>query len=208
MEQPSRPLQPERPGGPSISIGTGWLLPAALVTFIVATGYLPAHGEGAPAPDALLALAAALYVAGLAIVAPRAVRALVLRLAGEPVRLVLLGTTGDELSDPRIAARWRLLAILSGALVALLTLLASVAFGSASASETYRHAIAMVAANVALLVVLGSVVPAPPYVGWSLLLTILDGIGVARTSRARRAAPRPPGLGGRVSRGMGRTGGT
>ncbi len=184
----------ERMAGPSVSVGHGWLMPAALVTFFLATAYLPAHEPGAPGIDALIALLAALYAAGLGVAAPRLARAVVLRLVGQPIRVVLLGATGDELSDAQIAARWRLAAIAAGGVAALVALSIATALVVASPTESYRHAIAVASANVALLVGIGTVAPAPPFVGWSLVLAILDGLGVARATRTPRAAALARGI--------------
>ncbi len=188
MDNPSVPSRPGQPDPAAITLGTGWLMPAAIVTFVLATGYLPAHAKGAPGFGALLALVATLYAAGLVIAAPRLARSAILRLAGRPFRVVLLGAGDDALTDPGVAGRWRLLAIATGGAVSLLVLLAALRLASVVSVDAYPHALAAVAASVALLSALGTLVPAPPFVGWSLLLTVLDLTGATPRARIRRAA--------------------
>ena len=188
MEQQAVPPPAGLPASAAISLGSGWLMPAALVTFLLATVYLPAHQDGASGIAGIVALAAALYAAGLVIAAPRLARSAVLRLAGRRFRVVLIGIGEDELGDPSIAGRWRMLAIAAGATVSLLTVVAALLLASRAPASAYPHAVAAVAANVALFSALGTLVPAPPFVGWSLVLTVLDLAGTPRAARLRRAA--------------------
>ncbi len=175
-------------GGPSISVGSGWIAPAALVAIIVATAYLPAHQQGPFGVATVIALMATLYSVAVIVALPRLLRALVLRLAGRPFHVVLLGATGEELDDPGTPARWRMTAILAGTVAAVLAALASLWLAVGAPPDGYGHAIAVVSADTATLVALGTLVPAPPFVGWSLVLAVVDAAGVPRASRAKRAA--------------------
>ena len=188
MEHPALPAQTGHAGSRAVSLGNGWLMPAALIAFLLAAVYLPAHRDSAPGVSGLIALIAALYAAGMVIAAPRLARGAVLRIAGQPFRVVLLGGGEDEIGDPGVPGRLRLLAIAVGASVSLVLFVAGLQLASRAAVGSYPHAVATVAANVALISALGTLVPSPPFVGWSLALTVLDMAGTPRATRIRTAA--------------------
>lgn len=181
MQSQAPTVQPAR----TLTLGRGWLLPASLVALILAGSYLPAHGV-----VGLLDIAAATIVAlGLiaaSLAAPRWIRGVVMAHSGA---LPLLGSEPVGYAEPAASARRRIVAVTLGAAVSAAGTAAFAMLLVASDPVTAGHAVMVIAlyANVALL--LSNVTPVPPWAGWTLLLALFDGRGVAAEDRVDRAVP-------------------
>jgi YHS domain-containing protein len=181
MQTPAPTLRPPR----TLTLGRGWLLPAGLVALILAGSYLPAHGVAG-----LLNIAAATIVAlGLvaaSLAAPRWIRGVV---TGRSGSLPLLGSEPLGYVEPTATARRRVVAVALGAAVSAAGTAAFAMLLVTTDPVTAAHAVMVIAlyANVALL--LSNVTPVPPWLGWQLLLALVDARGVAAEDRVDRAVP-------------------
>lgn len=177
-----------RPASPLVELGVGWIAPALLVALLVWLTYLPSHAQGAGAVDRLSATVAALFVLGLSIALVRFARGALLRAAGSTEPIALLGSGSDALLDARIAARWRLLAIAGGAIVATGAAAGAAVLGETVGPTSYAHALASLALIANLALAGGVLIPAPAFTGWALVLAAVDARGATPEVRVRRAS--------------------
>lgn len=171
----------------TLALGAGWVLPAAVVALVVLLIYLPAHHASLGPGDGLVAGLGALYVIGLSVVLPRLVRGGILRAAGSREPIVLLGGGADPLVTAAIRPRWRLVAIAAGALVSTAAALGSAALVGVAEDATYAHALVSLALGANVVVAVAAAVPIPGFIGWALLLALVDAAGVRADQRIRRA---------------------
>lgn len=173
-----------------LTLGRGWLLPASLVALILAGSYLPAHGV-VGLLNIAAATVAALGLIAASLAAPRWIRGVVMARNGS---LRLLGSEPPWLLEPKASARRRIVAVALGAAVSAAGTATFATLLVASDPVTAGHAVIVIAlyANVALL--LSNVIPLPPWPGWTLLLALLDGRGVAAEDRVDRAVPLARGV--------------
>lgn len=193
MDTPSVPGDGRPSAAGLVAVGPGWVGPAVFVALMLSLVYLPSHHASPRAVDGLVAAVAALYVVGLSVALVRLARGALMRVAGSPRPIVVLGQGPDTIADPRIPAGWRLAAVLAGTLVAAVGAGVSGWLGMQADDATYAHALANLglAANLALA---GAIlVPAPGFAGWALLVAIVDMAGtpidarIPRTARLARA---------------------
>jgi hypothetical protein len=171
-----------------VTLGSGWLWPAAFVAMLVALVYMPGHSPGSAGSDDLLATIAVLYVIGLSIASVRLVRGMIVRAGGSHEPIVLLGSGPDPLVSEAMRPRWRLAAVAAGVLEPIAVAVVVVRFIGAVAPGTSAHAIASIALVANAVIVAGVLVPAPGFPGWALLLGIVDSAGARPDQRVRRAA--------------------
>lgn len=181
------PSQGEQPAGP-VTLGSGWLWPAAFVAMFVALFYVPGHSPASGGSDDLVATIGALYVVGLIVVGVRLLRGTILRAGGSHQPIVLLGRGPDPLTSEAIRPRWRLTAVAAGAIAPVAAALAAWQLAAAADPTTYAHAIASLALSVSAVIAAGALIPAPGFPGWALLLGIVDSTGAPLEQRVRRAA--------------------
>ena len=178
------PVHHDSPPG-AVALGRGWLWPATVVTALLALSYLPGHGvrDGL---DLLASTVAALGLLALSVAVPRVVRGLILRDRGP---LVLFGATRASLDRPDRPAGRRLLAIAASVAASALAVWASALLAASLPVERSAHAVSLIVLSVNAWLLLSNLVTAPPLGGWSLLLALLDTLGVPphrRLARARR----------------------
>lgn len=181
-----------RHGAWRLTIGPGWLMPTAIVGFLVGAVYLPAH-HMSPRSEAGVAFLAALYVVGLITIVWRTARGVVVRLGGNTEPIAVLGRGGNALTDPAIPPRWRLAAITASSGLALLIALAALGVAGSVAEPSFPHAIARLAGWTGMGLALAPMVPTPAFPGWPVLVAIVDlrgGIPQDRIWRAARLARR------------------
>lgn len=171
-----------------VALGPGWVAPAAFVALMVSLVYLPSHHASPSAVDGLIAAVAALYVVGLSVALVRLVRGALLRLAGSPDPIVVLGQGPETIVDPRIPARWRLAAVLGGTLVAAIGAGVSGWLGIQANVTTYAHALATLGLGANLALAAAILVPAPSFAGWALILALVDVAGTPIDQRVPRTA--------------------
>jgi hypothetical protein len=154
----------------------------------VALFYVPGHSASGTGVDTLVITVALLYVGGLSLVGPRLVRGVILRAGGSREPIVLLGGGPDALISAAIRPRWRLAAVVLGAIapLAAVVVAAWVALGADPTSNA--HAIASLGLGVNAFIAAGVLVPAPGFAGWALLLGVIDATGARPDQRVRRAA--------------------
>lgn len=180
------PGRHDAPAG-SVTLGRGWLWPAAVATALLTLVYLPAHGlrDGL---DLLASTASALGLLGLSVAVPRAARRLILRDGGP---LVLFGTARASLDRADVAPARRLLAIAASAGISALAVWAAASLAASLPVERGAHAVSLVVLGVNAWLAVSNLVTVPPLAGWSLLLALLDAVGTPahrRLARARRVA--------------------
>lgn len=180
----TRPIRHDAPAG-SVTLGRGWLWPAAVATALLALVYLPGHGlrDGL---DLLASTASALGLLGLSVAVPRAARRLILRDGGP---LVLFGAARASLDRRDVAPARRLLAIAASAGISALAVWAVAILAASLPVERSAHAVSLIVLGVNAWLVVSNLVTAPPAGGWSLLLALLDALGTPahrRLARARR----------------------
>lgn len=181
------PPQGERPTG-WVAFGSGWLWPAVVVSLFVVLLYVPAHHEPTGAMDGLAASVAILYVLGLSLMTPRLLRGIILRAGGSHDAVVLLGRGPNALTAESIRARWRLAAVAASTVASLAATLVAARLTVAANPASYQHAVASLALGVNLAIAAGTLVPAPGFTGWALLLGLVDAVGVRPDRRVGRAA--------------------
>lgn len=177
-----------QPGGATIALGAGWLWRAAFVAVFAWLIYLPAHHESRIPRDTLVGAVGALYVIGLSVVVPRLVRGGILRLGGSRYPIVLLGRGMDPLVTMAMPPRWRLAAIGAGALVSTASALGAAALAGMADPATDVHALVVLALGVNVAITAAIVVPIPGFIGWALLLAIVDATRSPADQRIRRTA--------------------
>jgi hypothetical protein len=180
MQSAAPTLRPPR----TLTLGRGWLFPAAVLALILSSSYLPAHGVvGLPAIAAGTIAALGLIAASLA--APRLIRGSVLARSGA---VALIGSEPAWEGEPAASARRRIAAVVLGAGLSAAGIAAFATLTFASDPATVRHAVMTVGlyANVALL--LSNVIPVPPWPGWMLLVALIDRDGAPIDHRVNRAA--------------------
>ncbi|MBI3747308.1 MAG: hypothetical protein HY262_00440 [Chloroflexi bacterium] len=187
MNPTAAPSHSEQPGGP-ITVGSGWLWPAAVVAIYVALFYVPGHSPASGGSEDLVATIGALYVVALSVVGVRLLRGVILRAGGGHEAIVLLGRGPDPLTSGTIQPRWRLTAVAAGLLAPGAAAVAAWQLAAAADPTTYAHAIASLALSVNVVIAAGTLIPAPGFPGWALLLGIVDSAGVPPGLRVRRAA--------------------
>ena len=187
MNTTAAPSQGEQPAGP-ITLGSGWLWPAAFVAIFVALFYVPGHNPSSAGSDNLVATIAGLYVVGLSVVGVRLLRGIILRAGGSREPIVLLGRGPDPLISEVIRPSWRLAAVGVGAVASVAAGLGAAQLAAAAEATTYNHAIASLALSVNAVIAAGALIPAPGFAGWALLLGIVDSTGAPPDQRVRRAA--------------------
>ena len=168
-----------------MSLGRGWLWPAAVAIALLALSYLPAHGVRGGL-DLLASTAAAIGLLALSVAGPRVVRRQVLR---DRHPLVLLGAGTTSLDRPDRPAGRRLLAIAAAASVSALAVWATALLASSLPAERSAHAISLIVLSANAWLLLSNFITAPPLGGWSMLLALLDAAGTPahrRLARARR----------------------
>lgn len=171
-----------------VTLGSGWQVPAAIVTVIVVLLYLPAHGGSTGSLDGLMAAIAGLYVVGLSVAGTRLVRGLILRAGGAREPIALLGRGPDVLASAAIRPAWRLAGLGAGIVAPLAAVVLAMASAGAAAPDSYPHAVASLALAVNAVIAAGAVIPAPGYSGWALLLALVDAAGATADTRVARAA--------------------
>ena len=188
MNSPSLAGRKERSSTGLVTVGPGWFGSAVVAALLVSLIYLPSHNANASAVDGLIAAVAALYVIGLSVSLVRIVRGALLRLAGSPEPIVVLGRGPETIVDARIPAKWRLAAVLTGTLVAALGTGGSAWLGLQANAATYPHALATLGLGVNFAVAASILVPAPGFTGWALILALVDAAGTPFDQRIPRAA--------------------
>ena len=188
MNSPSLASDGRRSATGLVAVGPGWVGPAAVVALMVSLVYLPSHHASPSAVDGLMAAVAALYVVGLSVSLVRLVRGALLRLAGSPDPIVVLGQGPETIADPRIPASWRLAAVLAGTLAAAIGAGVSGWLGIQANATTYAHALANLGLGANLALAAAILVPAPGFAGWALLLASVDLAGAPVDQRIRRTA--------------------
>jgi hypothetical protein len=181
------PPQGERPTG-WVAFGSGWVGPAVVVSMFVVLLYVPAHNPSTSGIDGLIAAMAILYVLGLSLTTPRLLRGVILRFGGSHDPIVLLGRGPDALTAESIRARWRLAAVAVSTVTSLAATFVAARLTVTADPASYQHAVASLALGVNLAIAAGSLVPAPGFTGWALLLGLLDASGVKPDRRVGRAA--------------------
>jgi hypothetical protein len=171
-----------------VTLGSGWLWPAAFVTASVALIYLPGHNPSSTGGDGLVATIAALYVIGLTVVGVRVVRGIILRAGGSREPITLLGRGPDPLISTAIRPRVRLVAVAAGAVAPVLAALITYRLAGLTDPTTNAHAIAGLALSANAVIAAGILIPAPGFTGWALLLAIVDAAGTRSDQRVRQAA--------------------
>ena len=177
-----------RPVTATLSLGSGWVWPAVLLTLFVSLVYLPAHHQSVGAGESFIAAIGGLYVIGLSVVLPRLVRGGILRLTGRRDPIVLLGRGSDPLVSAAVRPRWRLAAVGGGLLMSTAVALGSGVLVGVSDPATYAHALTGLALGVNVALAAATVVPVPGFAGWALLLALVDAAGIGADQRIRRAA--------------------
>ena len=190
MNSPSVAGREEPSSSGLVTVGPGWAGSAVVAALMVSLIYLPSHNANANASavDGLIAAVAALYVIGLSVSLVRLVRGALLRLAGSPEPIVVLGRGPETIVDARIPASWRLAAVLTGTLVAALGTVGSAWLGLQANAATYAHALATLGLGVNFAVAASILVPAPGFMGWALMLALVDAAGTPFDQRIPRAA--------------------
>jgi hypothetical protein len=181
MQSAAPTLRPPR----TLTLGRGWLFPAAVLVLILSSSYLPAHGVvGLPA--IALGTIAALGLIAASLAAPRLVRGV---LTGRSGTLPLIGSEPELDAETPASARRRIAAVALGAAVSVAGTAVFAMLTLASDPTTIHHAVMTIGlyANVALL--LSNVIPVPPWAGWMLLLALIDKSGVPPDDRIDRAVP-------------------
>jgi hypothetical protein len=171
-----------------IAFGRGWWWPATFLGAFLVLIYLPTHHSGAGGVGGLVASVAALYALGLSVALPRLVRGSVLRRGGSRDPIVLLGRGADPFLSIGIRPRWRIAAIGVGMAVSLTGAIVSALLLDTADSTTYTHAVATLALGVNVALVAGAFVLAPGFLGWTLLLSLVDAAGSEPDQRVRIAA--------------------
>ena len=187
MNPTAAPPQREQPAG-LITLGSGWLWPAAFVAMFIALFYVPGHNPSSSVSDDLVATIAVLYVVGLSVVGVRLLRGIIIRAGGSREPIMLLGGGPDPLISAAIRPRWRLAALVAGAIAPVAAAVAAAQLAAATDPATNAHAIANLALGVNAVIAAGMLVPAPGFLGWALLLGVVDSAGVRPDQRVRRAA--------------------
>lgn len=181
------PQQGDPASGP-VTLGSGWLWPAAFVAAFVAFLYLPGHNPSSTGSDDLVPTIAALYVVGLSVVGVRVVRGIILRAGGSHEPIALLGRGPDPLISTAIRPRVRLVAVAAGAIAPVLAAVITARFAGLADPTTNAHAIAGLALSANAVIAAGVLIPAPGFMGWALLLGIVDAAGARSDQRVRQAA--------------------
>ena len=187
MNTTAAPPQGEHAAG-RVTLGSGWLWPAAFVAMFVALFYVPGHNPSSAGRDDLVATIAVLYVVGLSVVGVRLVRGIIVRAGGSREPIVLLGSGPDPLISEAIRPRWRLAAVAAGAIAPVAAAVAAAQLAAAADPTTNAHAIASLALGVNAVIAAGVLVPAPGFPGWALLLGVVDSAGARPDQRVRQAA--------------------
>ncbi len=179
---------PGEQAGRKVSLGPGWLLPAALASVFVVLLYVPAHNPSTSGIDGLIAAMAILYVLGLSLTTPRLLRGAILRSGGSRDPIVLLGRGPDALTAESIRARWRLAAVAVSTVTSLAATLVAARLALVADPASYPHAVASLALGVNVAIAAGALVPAPGFTGWALVLGLVDASGARPDRRVGRAA--------------------
>lgn len=187
MNTTADPPRREAAAGP-VTLGSGWLWPAAFVAMFVALFYMPGHNPSSAGSDDLVATIAVLYVVGLSVVGVRLVRGVILRAGGSREAIVLLGSGPDPLVSEVVRPRWRLAAVAAGALAPFAAAVVAARLAAVADPATNAHAIASLALGVNSVIAAGVLVPAPGFLGWALLLGVVDAAGARPDQRIRRGA--------------------
>lgn len=185
----TRPVSPNVEQRPTwLTLGSGWLWPVAFGAAIVALFFVPGHNPAASGGDDLVATVAVLYVVGLIVIGVRLIRGVILRAGGSRDPIVLLGRGPDPLLAAAIRPRWRLAAIAAGLAATLTGVFISNRLAALAEATSSAHLIAGLALIVSAVIAVGSLIPAPGFSGWALVLGIVDGAGTRPDRRIRRAA--------------------
>jgi hypothetical protein len=171
-----------------VTVGSGWLWPAAFIAAVVALFYLPSHNPSSTGADSLIATVAALYVIGLTVVGVRVVRGIILRAGGSHEPIALLGRGPDPLISTAIRPRVRLVAVAAGAIAPVLAAVITMRLAGLADPTTVAHAIAGLALSANAVIAAGVLIPAPGFAGWAFLLGIVDAAGARSDQRVRQAA--------------------
>ena len=187
MKTTTDPPQGTRPAG-LVTLGSGWVWPAAFVALIVGLFYVPGHNPSSGAGDDLIGTIGVLYVIGLSVTGVRLLRGIILRAGGSREPIVLLGRAPDPLNSATIKPHWRLGAVVAGAVVPVTMAIAAAQVVAGVGPGTNAHAIANLALGVNAVIAIGVLVPAPGFPGWALLLAVVDAAGARPDQRIRRTS--------------------
>ena len=187
MKTTATPSSREQGAGP-ITLGSGWLWPAAFVAILVALLYVPSHNPRVGESDDLVTTIGALYVVALSVIAVRLVRGVVLRAGGSREPIVLLGGGPDPLVSAAIRPRWRVAAVAAGVTVSVAGAVLAARLAAVADPASSAHTIASLALGANAIIAARVLVPTPGFPGWALVLALVDAAGASLDRRVRQAA--------------------
>ena len=92
------------------------------------------------------------------------------------------------LTSASIRARWRLAAVAASTAASLAATFVAARLAVATDPSSYQHGVVVLAFGANLAIAAGTLVPAPGFTGWALLLGLVDAVGVRPDRRVGRAA--------------------